>query len=67
LETTTSGIDWPNAGYLPVPLFKPVYYDAYSNQFPTVSNEEQGWWVGIATHVDDALTYKFLTENHKVI
>jgi hypothetical protein len=32
-----------------------------------MSNEVQGWWVGIATHVGDALTYKILTKEHKVI
>ena len=28
---------------------------------------KQGWWVGIATHVGDALTYKILTKHNKVI
>ena len=36
-------------------------------RFPSGSNEEQGWWVGIATHVGDALTYKILTKHNKVI
>ena len=35
--------------------------------FPSGSNEEQGWWVGIATHVGDALTCKILTKHNKVI
>jgi hypothetical protein len=28
--------------------------------------EEQGWWVGVATHVGDALTYKVLTKHNKI-
>jgi hypothetical protein len=48
-------------------FYEPVYYNAYSNTFPSASNEEQGWWVGVATHVGDALTYKILTKQHKVI
>jgi hypothetical protein len=38
-----------------------------SDKFPSVSAEEQGWWVGIATHDGDALTYKILTKHNKVI
>jgi hypothetical protein len=48
-------------------FYEPVYYHAYSDTFPSATNEEQGWWVGIATHVGDALTYKILTKNNKVI
>jgi hypothetical protein len=48
-------------------FFEPIYYHAYSDMFPSASNEEQGWWVGIAEHVGDALTYKILTKNNKVI
>jgi hypothetical protein len=44
-----------------------VYYNAHSNSFPSALNEEQGWWVGIAIHVGDALTYKILTKKNKVI
>ena len=53
--------------FLHFSFFEPVYYHAYSDSFPSESNEEQGWWVGIATHVGDALTYKVLTKNNKVI
>jgi hypothetical protein len=31
------------------------------------TNEEQGWWVGIATHVGDELTCKTLTKTNKII
>jgi hypothetical protein len=34
---------------------------------PFASTEEKGWWVGVATHVCDALTYKVLTKHNKVI
>jgi hypothetical protein len=48
-------------------FYEPVYYHLYSDSFPSSSNEEQGWWVGIATHVGDALTYKILTKQNTVI
>ena len=44
-----------------------MYYHSYSDTFPSASNEEQGWRVGIAMHVGDVLTYKVLTKQHKVI
>jgi hypothetical protein len=37
------------------------------NNSPSESNEEQGWRVGIATHVVDALAYKILTKTKKII
>jgi hypothetical protein len=48
-------------------FYEPVYYHAYSDKFPSVSTEEQGWWVSVALHVGDALTYKILTKHNKVI
>jgi hypothetical protein len=48
--------------FLHFSFYEPVYYHSYSDTFPSSSNEEQGWWVGIATHVDDALTNKILTK-----
>jgi hypothetical protein len=48
-------------------FYEPVYYHSYSDTFPSGSNEKQGWWVGIATNVGDALTYKILTKEMKVI
>ena len=53
--------------FLHFSFYEPVYYHAYSDSFPSASNEEQGWWVGIATHVGDVLTYKILNKHHKVI
>jgi hypothetical protein len=50
--------------FLHFSFYEPVYYNSYSNTFPSSSNEEQGWWVGVATHVGDAFTYKILTKQH---
>ncbi len=44
--------------FLHFSFYEPVYYHSYSDTFPSASNEEQGWWVGIAMHVGDVLTYK---------
>jgi hypothetical protein len=33
-----------------------------SDKFASASNEEQYWWVGISTHIGDALTYKIITK-----
>ena len=52
--------------FLHFSFYDPVYYHPYNDEFPSGSNEEQGWWVWIATHVSDALTYKNLTKYHKV-
>jgi hypothetical protein len=38
-------------------FYELVYYHTYSENFSSLSNEAQGWWVGIAIHVGDALTY----------
>jgi hypothetical protein len=46
------------AKFLHFSFYEPVYYHVHSTTFPSTSNEEQGWWVGIATHVGDALTYQ---------
>jgi len=48
-------------------FFEPVYYHAYGDNFPSASNEKQGWWVGVATHVGDFLTYKVLTQTNQII
>jgi hypothetical protein len=48
-------------------FYAPVYYNAHSNHFPSASNEEQGWWVGIAVHIGEALTYKIITKENKII
>jgi hypothetical protein len=50
--------------FLHFSVFEPVYYHVHSNTFPFESDEEQGWWVGIATHVGDELTYKILTKTN---
>jgi hypothetical protein len=48
-------------------FYKPVYYDPHYDGFPSSSNEELGHWVGIATHIGDALTFKILSPKKKVI
>jgi hypothetical protein len=53
--------------FLHFSFYEPVYYHAYSDNFTSTSNEEQGWWVGIATHVTDALTYKVFTKHNKIM
>ena len=53
--------------FLHFSFYEPVYYHPYCNSFPSQSNEEMGWWVGVATHVGDALTYKVLTKSNTII
>jgi hypothetical protein len=53
--------------FLHFSFFEPVYYHVHSNTFLSESNEEQGWWVGISTHVGDELTCKILTKTNKII
>jgi hypothetical protein len=53
--------------FLHFSFYEPVYYHLYSNSYPSASNEEQGWWVGVATHVGDKLTYKILTQKQRGI
>jgi hypothetical protein len=43
-----------------------VYLDTNDPSYPK-SKELYGYWVGIAENVGDALTYKILTPEHKVI
>jgi hypothetical protein len=40
---------------------------SYSDTYPSASNEEQGRWVGVATHIGDELTYKILTQKQRDI
>jgi hypothetical protein len=53
--------------FLQFSFYELVYYHTYSDNFTSVSNEAQGWWVDIAIHVGDALTYKILTLSNKII
>jgi hypothetical protein len=48
-------------------FLEPVYYIPHSDGFPSHCNEELGHWVGVATHVGDALTFKILSQQQKVI
>jgi hypothetical protein len=70
METIDVCLNGTDTGYFPDPafsFFEPIYYHAYNDTFPSASNEEQGWCVGIMTHVGDALTNKILTKHHKAI
>ena len=55
------------SAFLHFSFYEPVYYHPERDEFPSGSNEEQGWWVGIATHVGDVLTYKILTQKNRII
>ena len=50
-------------------FYKPVYYKVRKKpQFPSESTERKGYWVGVAEHVGDELTYLVLTaDTWKVI
>jgi hypothetical protein len=48
-------------------FYEPIYYDPHHDGFPSKNSEEHGNWVGIPTHVGDALTFKILTPSKKVI
>jgi hypothetical protein len=48
-------------------FWEPVYYNPHSDGFPSHRNEELGHLVGAATHVGDALTFKILSPQQKVI
>jgi hypothetical protein len=67
LEQILTGQQPDISKFLNFSFFEPVYYQVHSNTFPSASNEEQGWWGGVTTHVGDALTYKILTKQNKVI
>jgi hypothetical protein len=48
-------------------FYEPVYYNPHNHGFPSNSNEALGRWVGIATHVGDALTFKLLSDSNKIV
>jgi hypothetical protein len=43
--------------FLHFSFYNPAYYHLYSGSCLSSSNELQGWWVGIAIHVGNSLTY----------
>ena len=48
-------------------FYQPIYYyDKITTSFPD-SKERIGWWIGVAEHTGDALTYKILTANHRIL
>jgi hypothetical protein len=48
-------------------FWEPVCFNPHSDGFTSHRNEELGHWVGVATHVGDALTFKILSPQQKVI
>ena len=48
-------------------FWEPVYYAKYNAKFPTDSTEELGRFVGIAENVGNAMTFKILTKENKII
>ena len=43
-------------------FYQPVYFKEPDTNFPSESPERKGYWVGIAEHCGDALTYLVLTD-----
>ena len=52
-------------------FYEPVYYRIDSSEpdlnFPSSSNEKQGYWVGFANNQGDSLTWRILTEDTQKI
>jgi hypothetical protein len=67
LEQILTGQQHDISKFLHFSFYEPVDYHVHSTTFPSASNEEQGWWVGIATYVGDILTNKILTKQNKII
>ena len=68
LEGTTPDISF----MLHFSFYEPVYYRIGSSEpdlnFPSLSNEKKGYWVGFADNQGDSLTCRILTEDpHKII
>ena len=48
-------------------FYEKIFYLDSDQSFPS-SKEKPGWWVGVASNVDDAMTFKVLTEDtNKVV
>jgi Reverse transcriptase (RNA-dependent DNA polymerase) len=48
-------------------FWEPVYYARYDAKFPSDSTEDLGRFIGIAENVGNAMTFKILTSERKVI
>jgi hypothetical protein len=66
-------IEW-RLGYTPditmllqLQFWEPVYYAKYNAKFPADSTESLGRFTGIVESVGNAMTFKILTEEGKVI
>ena len=67
LEGTTPDISF----LLHFSFYEPVYYRIDSSEpdlnFPSLSNEKKGYWVGVANNQGDSLTLRILTEDTQKI
>ena len=67
LEGTTPDISF----LLHFSFYEPVYYRIDSSEpdlnFPSLSNEKKGYWVGFADNQGDSLTWRILTEDTQKI
>ena len=67
LEGTTPDISF----LLHFSFYEPIYYRIDSSEpdlnFPSSSNEKQGYWVGFADNQGDCLTWRILTEDTQKI
>ena len=63
----------PDISFMPhTSFYEPVYYRIDSSEpdlnFPSSSNEDNGYWVGFSNNPGDHLTWRILTEDtHKII
>ena len=63
--TLLTGITQDISPLLQFEWYEPIYYREEETEFPSMSNESFGWFVGIAEHVGHALTFMILTEDTK--
>ena len=54
------------SAYLNFYFYQPVLY-LIDNNWPSKSPEKSGRWMGVAHNVGDALTYKILMDDSKII
>ena len=61
--TVLTGVTPDISALLQFEWYEPVYYREEETEFPSVSKEKLGWFVGVAEHVGHAMTYKVLTKD----
>ena len=65
--TVLTGVTPDISALLQCEWYEPVYYREEEAEFPSVSKEKLGWFVGVAEHVGYAMTYKVLTKDSSKI